>query len=343
MTRPRKRLSVSAIRDYQKCGRFYYYKRVAKIPESRSHHADAGTLVHNTFYAAYATPELTGTVTGRNKIAWKVHDDFKPDLALALFDLFWNRVTLGQPFEELVPHVREALFHNSPAERGELLAAFRALEDEMPVVTNFKPGQLKALGKGQKLSQGQLKHGWGDHFRAMLEASLKEPFRHPVKEIEREVVYKLGSTEMLGYVDIVLETLGGEEVFIDLKTGYNKPSDKELRIDDQVQGYYEAQHPVDFWYFHMKSGEIISVDDQPELRRFLAHTADQVSEKIHQEDFTPRFTKDGCAQCAYFKECIGNPLIHLGPFEQKIPGELPADLPAEPQPQPDPYVPLVLF
>lgn len=219
MTRPRKRLSVSAIRDYQKCGRFYYYKRVVKIPESRSHHADSGTLVHNTFYAAYATPERRGTPSGRNKTAWKVHDDFKPRLALALFDLFWNRVTVGQPFEELFSGVREPLFHNSATEEEELREAFRALEDEMPVVTNFKPGQLKTLGKGQKLTQHQLKAGWGDHFRNMLEASLKEPFRHPVKEIEREVVYRLGTTEMLGYVDIVLETLGGEEVFIDLKTG----------------------------------------------------------------------------------------------------------------------------
>lgn len=100
---------------------------------------------------------------------------------------------------------------------------------------------------------------------------------------------------------------------------------------------------MDFWYFHMKSGEILSVDDQPELRVFLAHTADQVSEKIAQEDFTPRFTKDGCAMCAYFKDCVGTPLIHLGPFEQKISAEPPV-VPDEPTPPPaDPYVPLVLF
>lgn len=342
MTEPRKRLSVSAIRDYNRCSRYYFYKRVMKYPDPMSHHAPAGTLVHNAFYAAYGTPTLQIDMsTGRMKTQWFVHGKFEPEMAKAVFDLFWAQAAKGSLFEGLLRHVKNKDFHEGPL-RDELETYFHALKGEMPIVNNFCAGQLKALGKGQKLTQTQLKDGWGAYYREMLELITEKPLPLPVKEIEREVVWKQGDVDMLGYIDIVLDAGGGAEEGYDLKSAFNKPSDKELVLEDQMLGYYEASeyHGVNmqaFYFWHLRSDTKYLVKDNAKTRALLRASAQHVSNKIQAEDWSPRFDKENCSYCTYLNDCLKAPHIGVGPFDAL------SELPLTPIPPSQNHVPTVFF
>lgn len=324
MTQPRKRLSVSALRDYNSCARKYYFKRVAKLPDPMSHHAPAGTIIHNSFYAAYAEPTMQPDINSdRMKTVWFVHDQFEPEMSLALFDMFWHRQRADQPFDQLIQYAQVGKLDITKLERY-----FNALSTEMPVLNDypFRPGQLKALGKGQKLSQKELRKGWGEYFRAMLTGVTEKPLPHPVKEIEREIIWNQNGVEMIGYIDIVMEKSPGVEIGIDLKTGATKPSEKWLAIEDQMLSYYTASEltnpdvkMAEFYYWHLKSGEMYLVKDNKKAREFLKHAAVHVSNKIAAQDWSPRFDKENCSMCTYWSECVKQPLIGVGPFENEIP------------------------
>lgn len=345
MTAPRKRLSVSAIRDYQKCGRFYFYKRVRKLPDPMSHHAPAGTLVHNSFYAAYGTPLLQPDLNSdRMKTVWYVTGRFDAHMAMAIFDLFWNRRKKTETFDELLAHVTDDRY-SEPSLREQLEQFFLALQGEMPIVNNFRAGQLVALGKGKNFNQAELHAGWGKYYRDMLAGIVAKPLPYPVKEIEREVFWKQGDVNMVGYLDIVMDASSkygpDAEIGTDLKTAYNKPSEKELVIEDQMLGYYDASEKNgsdmrSFSYWHLRSNTMYPVKDDPDLRALLNHTATQVGNKIHEGDWTPRFDKENCAMCTYLKQCKKEPLLGSGPFEYTQ-----ADQPLAEPPAPE-YVP-VLF
>jgi CRISPR/Cas system-associated exonuclease Cas4 (RecB family) len=302
------RLSVSALRDYRRCPRYYYEKRINKRPEKVTHHMAAGNIVHSAFYMAYAEPVVHhSTQTGRSKIGWRVTGEFAPQKASALFTALWNRVPVrpgsSDETRQKAEQAERQILSELPAP---LHAAYALLADDVPYVENFAPGSVKAL-KGEK--QHELKAGWGEHFKKMLEASLEQPFSYPVREIEREVNFYLGGVEMKAYIDIVLDASkeygDGAEVHIDLKSGYSKPNEEELYFDDQIQTYYLAGNPREFWLYHMRSGELFAIDRNQPLIDSLNGMAAQDAISIENEFFPKRFDKSECSRCAYRKICHG--------------------------------------
>jgi hypothetical protein len=195
--------SVSALRDYHKCGHYYKLKRIDKLPSTDTHHMAAGSLMHDAFYMAYAEP-IDVVDNGKfAKAKWEVHGAFTPERALEMFEALWERK----------PHKnwgKSSVFH----------PMYERLIATNEPVKNFKPGAKASLkGKNQK----ELRAGWKQHFEEMLRGALKEPFKFPVVEIERRIEYSIGSTQAVGYIDVVLrDPADNGEIFVDLKSGLGK-------------------------------------------------------------------------------------------------------------------------
>lgn len=278
------RLSVSALRDYNTCGHYYYLKRIVGKDAYNSHHAAAGSLVHDSFYMAYGRPVELIDKGNFKKVRWEVTGEFHPEYALAMFDALWwgDPGRLGEHANVLTPY-------------------YEMLAQTTPPPENFVTGQKKAL---KASSQEALRAAWCEHYREMLEGGVAQPFDLPVKEIERELTYTLGEHEAVGYADIVLENPNtGGEIYVDLKSGYNKPNEQELFFDEQMMSYYQTG-PEDIWYYHLRSGELIAVDENVPLQRMIAEVANQTAVAIDSGYFPKRFSKD-CVRCPFRVECIG--------------------------------------
>ena len=302
------RLSVSALRDYRRCPRYYKLKRIDKVPDPMTHHAPAGNLVHSSYYMAYGYPTIANLgKTGRSKLEWQVSGDFDPHSATRLFEALWWREAVTDPEDKAqVIAAEEQEYKTLESLPNNLHQAYLLLADDLQDVNNFVPGIKKSLkGRGQK----ELRAGWFEHFKEMLDNSLKHPLPHPVKSIERAVRFVLGGVDMLAYLDLVLdgELRHGldEEIGIDLKTGYNKPSADELYFDDQIQTYRMATGVADYWLFHMKSGEIFSIDNNSKLIQSLDEMAEQDALAIASNYFPKRYDMKVCSRCVFRQHCHG--------------------------------------
>lgn len=307
------RLSISSIRDYQTCPHYYYLKRVQKVPETKSHHADCGSLVHASFYAAYGEPQLELDTKGRMKTTWKPTGEFHPLRAAVMYQALWNR----QPNDPMVHEDPSGLWAdqqivNLLSKHGlkdtDYLEAVKWTREHFPklsptvgIPSNFKKGQLKALKDDNPV---RLKQNWGTYFYEMLYDALQEEFQWEVVAIEREIHYQLGGEDTIGYVDLVLDGPGGD-IYVDLKTGYNKPSKGELFLDEQIAAYYST-NPNDFWYYHMRSGELFSVERNEAAVGLLNDVARDTARGIRMGYYPKRFTKDGCAYCSMRKACFAD-------------------------------------
>ncbi|API81817.1 RecB family exonuclease [Thermus phage G20c] len=271
------RLSVSALRDYHQCPKRFYFKRVLRIEEPTSPSAVYGTIVHLSFYHAYGFPS-----PGPEGVHWTLTGGFDPRFALEVYD----RLTGREKWDAPKDGHEELLFSLAPA------------------LTDLN------IGKGRTKSM-QGREGWTAHFRSMLERSLQQPLPAPLA-IEQEVRYSMGGVEMLGYIDMVLEGSEGP-VLLDLKTGYNAPSESELRLNDQIARYYVAvPEAKDFWLYHMRSGNIYKVPRNDRLIDFLTQTDRLVYDLIHSDipeevKFAPRFGEH-CAYCPFQSRCFGGEL-----------------------------------
>jgi hypothetical protein len=278
-------ISVSALRDYHRCGYYYRLKRIEKLPSEKSHHMAAGSAIHEAFYLAYGVPiELVDN--GRFlKPRWEVLPGrFEPGQALQLFRLLWWRS--GEAEDDVDRTVYDA---------------YMLLKDVVDVPTNFKTGQKKALKAD---NQEDLRKAWYGHYHDMLEASLAKPFEHPVIEIERKIEYQIGSHQAVGYIDLVLQDASDKgEIYIDLKSSYNRPSDVDLMFDEQMNCYYQTG-PKDIWYFHLRSNEVIGVDPNFQLMQWYGAVADQTVQLIEAGVFPKRFSSD-CVSCEFRTRCIG--------------------------------------
>lgn len=296
------RLSVSALKTYNSCPKKYWFEKVSGEPVEYTHHMDAGTLCHTAFYMAYGTPGeivYVGAKPGLHdklaagiplvegedyrylKTSWTVREGFHPEDGVAMFSALWHR----DP--ELLGEDRE------------LRAAYDKLAQTDAQPSNFVPGPLKDLKVG---NPKKLAENWYAHYLKMVEQSLAQPLEYPVVEIEREVEYMLGSQKCVGYIDLVLAGPQGD-IFVDLKSGYSKPNSRDLFFDEQMNCYYRLQ-PTDIWYYHLRSGEILPVDENLSLQTFLDRVADQVALAIENNYYPERYSKD-CLYCAFRQKCIG--------------------------------------
>lgn len=296
---PALRLSVSALRDYRRCPRYYKFKRIDKKKEVMTHHAPAGNLVHSSFYMAYGYPVIASNpTTGRTKLEWRVSGDFDPKNGPAMLKALWYRDPMGseeiegQIYDELPPHL-----HN----------AYALLADDLEHVNNFKPGQKKAL---KSPDQAVLRDAWFEEFKAMLESSLEKPLSYPVMQIERMRRFVLGGIDMVAFYDLTLDSsrVHGTDgtTTVDLKSGQTKPSEAELYFDDQVQTYYSGDDPNDFWLYHLKSGEIFAIERNEPLIASLNEMAEQDALSIQAGFFPKRYDKQICSRCPFRKECHGS-------------------------------------
>lgn len=277
------KLSVSALNDYHRCGYYYKLRRVDKVPVEETHHMAAGSILHEAVYMAYGKPVDLHDNGRFLKSRWEVYPDarFDPQLGLYLFDALWEGDVSG----------------DAPAE---VWAAYEMLSETTPPPRNFKPGPKASLKKAK--NQRELKEAWKQHFREMLEQVLEKPFDLPVIEIERKLTYNLGSTEATGYADLVLEDHDGE-IGVDLKSGYNKPSDAELFFDPQMNAYYQSGFKS-MWYYHMRSNTIVEVEPNLQLQAWFGGVAEETSRAIQAGYFPKRFSKD-CVYCPFRAQCIG--------------------------------------
>lgn len=295
----RKRLSVSQLRDYYRCPRYYKLKRIDKLEEEKKHYLAAGNVVHNSFYTAYAFPvEEYDAEFDRMKVRWEVTGDFEPAQALAIYDLLYWR-SKNEAGES-------QLDRDYPI--GDLDRMYRLLDEDTPVVDNFTKGRKKALRAD---SQDKLREGWHEHYRDMLEKSLATPLPYPVVDIERKINFVLGGNPMVAYIDLVSDGSKdygpGTEIFTDLKTGQNKPSTNEIYFDDQAATYYYAggSKVQDFQFYYMNSGSLLAVDRNQGLIDTLPHMAEDAAINIQNEHYPRAFDKQKCSWCPFSKECLG--------------------------------------
>lgn len=268
------RLSVSAIRQYHTCPAQFYFQRIKRLEAPASPQAVFGTIVHLSFYRAYADP-----VGAPGQVSWRLRGELRPELALRTFDLLVERQEGDAPQDET-----EALLFSL----AEPTDGFR-----------LEKGRTKRM---------QGRDGWVTHYRAMLAAALENPLDpERVLAIELPVRYEMGGVDMLGYIDLVYQ---GEEgpVLVDLKTQYNRPSQAELEWNDQVARYYKAlPEAVDFWLYHLRSGERFSIPRNDAFIRLLERTDREVAE-ILASDLPdpikfPRRLGEQCHYCPYRQAC----------------------------------------
>lgn len=292
---PRMQLSVSALRDYRRCPAYYQYKRIHKVPEYVSHHMAAGSILHASYYSAYATPYLEMDEHGRTKVKWTVHGDFVPAIAYQVFEALWDR-------EPNNPLKTEEIFDKLGQRSVEAQNTFAVLADNVNHVQNFSRGKRKAL---QVTDQAALKDAWGEYYHDVLDKAIHTPLPAPIQEIERHVTYDMGGVTMIGYLDIVLNS-GSGELIIDLKSGEDKPNTNELSFDDQMQSYYTTSPNIEQIYLlHMRSGELLKVPRNDKLIESLQEVAAQDALAISEGYFPKRFDKAVCSRCPYRKICHG--------------------------------------
>lgn len=290
------RHSVSALREYRKCPRYYRFKRIDKLPDTKTHHAAAARLVQSAYYMAYGFPSLAADAeTGHLALTWNVRGSFEPDLALAMFDVLWWRSA------EDPASARDT--DELPA--GQELV-FDMLADHLEHVSDFATGMTKAL---RAEAQEELRFAWHSHYRAMLAQALATPLRYPVKEIERKVPFVLGGRPMVTNVDLVLDSstrlFPNGEIGVHLATRYQAPTDDELYLDDQVAAHYAAGDFSDFWIYHLRSGKVFDVDRNDRLIRSLDEMAAEDTASIEAGVFPKRFNNRRCARCPYLQTCHG--------------------------------------
>jgi CRISPR/Cas system-associated exonuclease Cas4 (RecB family) len=300
------RLSVSALRDYRSCPRYYYEKRINKRPEKVTHHMAAGNIVHDSFYMAYGRPVMDSSI-GVRRVSWEPHGSFTPHHAQMMFRALWQRVPVGEgSHDKTVRSAEKQELLTLERLPSELRSSYEVLASTTPFVKNFVNGQTKRL-KGS--TQAELKEGWGEHFQEMLDNSLTDPLPFPVIDIEREYAFQLGGVSMKMFGDLVLDASKkyepGAEIGVDLKSGYSKPSEDELMMDDQMQTYYVATGAREFWLYHLRSGEIFPIERSEPLIESLHEMAAQDAISIENEFFPRRYDKSQCARCAYRKACHG--------------------------------------
>lgn len=292
------RLSVSAIRDFNKCSWYYKLARIDKVPEDEktiTHHRWAGSVVHAAFMLAYGTP-VDDAGTGSWRTQWKVDNDGSIEDALELFDMLWDGGIISTGVEDVVGLSR--------AQRAyQVLSADKQLTP--PPANQFAFGTLKPM---KNPNNTERKAAWRGYFREMLEASLEQGLPYPVVALEQEAVFKQGDTDMLGFLDITMEKPNGRKVYVDLKTGSRKPTDNELAFDDQMQTYYTVEDsngypPDEVWYFHMKSGDNLRVPKNPLMIKAQAVTTPVIMEKIKEGDFVRNISAD-CLRCSRRSSCM---------------------------------------
>lgn len=272
------RLSVSAIKDFKKCGRYYKLTRIDKRkPDQQSHSLQAGSLVHTCYYYAWGNP----TKGEGWRMNWNLTGEFQRERALAMYDTLWAGEIQGGLSGQELAH------------------AVLLLKDQKPwSQIKFRPGQLKHL---KVEGQAALKDAWGAHFRTILADCLATPLPAPIKEIEREVRYSLGGVEMLGFIDLVLQNPDGTEDAIDLKTTHGKPSETDLTWNEQMNTYYlEGFSTIYLW--HLRSTELLPVPRNLWLMGAMQESAPVVMDAIEAGLFLPRHDAE-CAYCDVRKWC----------------------------------------
>lgn len=294
------RLSVSAIRDWNKCSWYYKLARIDKVPEddhTYTHHRWAGSVVHAAFMLAYGKPIDDSATKSSWRTEWKVDNNGTIEDSLELFDMLWDGEFISTGSEDTVGYSRAQ-------------NAYRALTKDAqltpPEDRHFSFGATKALKNPNNTAR---KQAWKDYFRSMLESSLEEGLPYPVISLEQEAVFKQGDTDMLGFLDIVMEKPSGGKIYVDLKTGSRCPTDNELAFDDQMQTYYtikdeKGNFPEEVWYHHMKTGTIMSVPRNEPMIEKMQETTPVIMEKIQNGDFVRNMGPD-CLRCSRRSSCMG--------------------------------------
>ena len=265
------RFSVSALRDYHACPKRFYFKRVMKLPEPTTPNMVYGSIVHAAFYTAYAVPKANGQ--------WEVTGEFDPAWALTVYDRLTSRNDGDTPAD----NVDEVLF------------------SQLPTLTNLN------IGKGRTKAMAG-REGWTAHFRNMLSNALNAPLPNPIA-IEQRVEYRMGGTAMLGFIDMILLDEEVGKVLVDLKTGYNAPTEAELRLNDQVARYYKAIPDAnEFWLYHMRSGKLYAVERNEKLISFLSKEDSRIATLVNSEaDVDTKFPRrfgEQCAYCPFSNRCL---------------------------------------
>ena len=292
--KPPQRLSVSAVRDFNRCGHYFKLGRIDKVPEDRvTHHRWAGSVLHAAFMLAYGTP--VPPAPGERRTAWVVDNAGTIEDALELFEYLWDGERGPDQHELVGPSRAQAAFD------------VLALEEQLtpPDVNDFAKGQLKAL---KDPNPAKRREAYREYFRNMLTASLETGLAYEVVALEHEVRYEMGGVEELGYIDIIMRRPDGGLVFADLKTGSRLPMDRELMFDDQMNQYhetrYEGRKPDEVWYVHMKSGTIMQAPRNERFIQALHETVPLVMEQIQEGRFTKKLGPD-CAACSRRQSCMG--------------------------------------
>jgi hypothetical protein len=83
----------------------------------------------------------------------------------------------------------------------------------------------------------------------------------------------------------------------------SRPNDVELFFDEQMNCYYQLG-PKDIWYYHLKTGAIVEIDQNFALTEWYGQVADETMRAIAAGYFPKRFSSD-CVYCSYRAQCIG--------------------------------------
>ena len=276
-----KRLSVTALRDFHHCGNFYRLKRIVKVKPDhpQSHMLAAGKLLHNAYYYASANPLMK---PGDWRVSWELTGDFSPERATNMFLAMWNDDPSGLHPEEM--------------EHYNLL-----IKDRTPWgQVHFSKGLTKALKAD---SQAALRAAWGEAYLQQLKDALNLPLPGEVVEFEREIIYHLGTVEMLGFADIVLKNEDGTEHYVDIKTGWNAPSSAKLAWDVQQNCYY-LDGPAEISIFHFRTASLYPVARNVALLEGLNRSAPVVADAIEAGFFVPN-PGEHCGTCEFRLACLG--------------------------------------
>lgn len=280
--------SVSSMKEFEQCGVKFKFGRVEKLekdPES-THHRWLGKVVHASIYSSIGRMNLAEGFKSWEKT--KEHGyEIDATASLAFFSACWD----GTDDEYLTQAIA---LEAGPKPTGRFL----------------RQKKKKSMDTDD---QTTLEVEWRRESEQMLRNGLSIIAKLPeIVEIEKKINFNFQGKTFVGYVDMIAKGSDGRYIYLDFKTSWNRPSDKDVDGDLQFILYSTALKEilgVDYYptgyYVHLRSASVVRFDLNDAI---LKKTNERVAKNFGRLEKGLFFLNKGsplCSYCDFYSQCYG--------------------------------------
>lgn len=276
--------SASSIKEYLQCGLKFKYGRIDKLfgTETPSHHRWFGTLVHSAIYSGISRGDIK------------------------------NLIPTGRVDEPYALSVLEAAWEGKSSKKDPMIQSIVENLGPKPV-GKFARGKIAALGvSDENISQEELEAAWKREARGMVLSGLAVVRAIPkIEMLEHKLLWTLGGSRFVGYIDVVSRDESGLYTFYDFKTTWDKPP--KLADDFQFFAYsYGLRENKNLSYFpvghyvHLRSGAAIPVEVDSAAAKKMTKTTSNVLKNLEAGIFFDDYGGPLCPYCDFRNICYGS-------------------------------------